>query len=655
MRLRLFALCALFAAACQHTEQAGLPQNVPTAGISDFTRFSKFVSAKLSPHGRYVAAITTEGGKRALIVVDVKSRRQVSGFRADPESVGQFYWANEDRILVELWNEGDGSLAQPSNYGEIYAINAATGRGEMLFGYRAAQERPGPVNMSHNAELMGGEFLSRMRPGDRQVLVEAWHFRDAGDRISTLMSVDVYSGRHNQLTVAPMPGASFITDENGEPRIAHGTTPDQKPKYFYRDPDGPWTDLSRLSGITKDTRPLEFESKGSVLYVVEPMEKGFGVFAVDLASGERKLLSKNDWVGPAYYLEDKDQRLLAVEYDAEVPTWDFIVPDHPLCRALKGLLAVYPDDNVRLFSVTDDQTKALVFVYSDRNPGQYLLVDVAKLTAEEIVSMRPWVKPANMAEMTAFHIRASDGMWIHGYVTDPKNATPGKPPPLVVLPHGGPHGVRDDWGYDREVQLLANQGFAVLQVNYRGSGGYGLRFMEAGYKHWGDRMIQDILDATRYAIGKGYGDGKRVCAYGASYGAFAAMQSAVLAPDLFRCVIGYAGIYDLEMMKDKGDIPDSRQGIAFLKVAVGTDDEALRKQSPAMHADKIRAKVLLIHGKRDERAPIAQAEEMREALEKAGNPPAWLVEARETHGFYDEVTRERMYGALVAFLKENTK
>lgn len=655
MHLRRLALCALFAAACQHTEQAGIPAGIPASGISEFSRFDKFVSAKLSPNGRYVAAVNTENGKRALVVVDVNSRKQVSGFRADPDSVGEFYWANDERILVQLWNEGDGSLARPSTAGEIYAINAATGRGEMLFGYRAVEDRAGPVKMARNAELMGGQFLSRMRPGDRQVLVEAWHFRDAGDRTATLMSVDVYNGRHNQLTVAPMPASTFITDENGEARIAHARTPDQKPKYFYRDPGGPWTDLTRLSGVTQHTRPLEFESKTSTLYVVDPLQKGFGVFAIDLKSGERKLLSQNDWVGPADILEDKDQRVLAVEYDADVPTWDFIVPDHPLCRALKGLLAAYPDDNVRLGTISDDQKKALVLVYSDRNPGQYLLVDIAKLTAEEIVSKRPWVKPAQMAEMTAFHIRADDGMWIHGYVTMPKGASAAKPPPLVVLPHGGPHGIRDDWEYDAEAQLLASQGFAVLQVNYRGSGGYGLRYEEAGYKHWGDRMIQDILDATRYAIGKGYGDGKRVCAYGASYGAFAAMQSAVLAPDMFRCVVGYAGVYDLEMMKRKGDIPDSRMGIAYLKVAVGTDDAELQRQSPAFNAGKIRGKVLLIHGTRDERAPLAQAEEMKDALTKAGNPPAWLIEPHEAHGFYGAEARERMYGALVAFLKENTK
>lgn len=648
-------LLLLLAAACQHAEPVSFPANVtPSASaIEPFTRFSRFVSAKLSPHGTYVAAISTEHGKRALSIIDVKNRKVASTFRADPESVGNVYWANDSRVVIELWSEGDGSLAQPTNYGELYAINADTGRGEMMFGYRAVSSAPGPVGSTPAAEQMGGEFLARLRGGDdRHVLVNTYYFRDAGDRTTSLISVDVYNGRRNQLTVAPIPNSGFITDERGEPRIAYGETENVEPRYFYRDPDGPWTEFTR--SIPKNSRPMEFEAQAGKLILYEPLQKGFGVFALDVATGERTLLSKNDWVPPTRFLEDRQQRILAIQYDPDLPTWDFIVPDHPLSRVLKGLLAAYPDDNVQIFNVTDDEKKAMVFVYSDRDPGQYLMVDVDKLTAEEIVSRRPWVKSQDMAEMTAFHIKASDGRWIHGYVTLPKNAKAGVPSPMVVLPHGGPHGIRDDWGYDSEVQLLASQGFAVLQVNFRGSGGYGREFREAGYEKWGDRMIQDIVDATRYAVSKGYADPKRICSYGASYGAFAALQSAVLAPDLFRCAVGYSGIYDLPLMADKGDIPETRQGIGFLKRAVGTDEAELRRQSPVYNAGKIKAKVLLIHGRQDERAPIAHAERLKEALEKAGNPPKWIVESHEGHGFFDEGARARMYTALVAFLKENT-
>jgi dipeptidyl aminopeptidase/acylaminoacyl peptidase len=294
-------------------------------------------------------------------------------------------------------------------------------------------------------------------------------------------------------------------------------------------------------------------------------------------------------------------------------------------------------------------------VYSDRDPGRFLLADVATMSAEPIAESRPWVKPDSMAEMSAFHIPASDGFRIHGYITLPPNAQTGTPPPLVVLPHGGPHQVRDRWGFDPEVQLLAQEGFSVLQVNYRGSAGYGTAYQEAGYRKWGDRVIQDIVDATRFAVRKGFGDPKRICIYGASFGAYAAVQGAILAPDLFRCAAGYAGIYDLGLLSKTGDIRLRRLGRGYLRTAVGDEKTALEQASPARHADRIGAPIFLIHGKRDERAPVEHAEALRDALTAKGKPPQWLVESKEGHGFYDEGARTRMYERLLTFFKENTR
>jgi dipeptidyl aminopeptidase/acylaminoacyl peptidase len=297
----------------------------------------------------------------------------------------------------------------------------------------------------------------------------------------------------------------------------------------------------------------------------------------------------------------------------------------------------------------------VVQVQSDRDPGQFLLVDVERKAAEPVVATRPWIKPEAMAEQSAFHIRASDGFQIHGYFTMPPGLKPGDAPPLVVLPHGGPHFVRDHWGFNPEVQLLAHEGFAVLQVNYRGSGGYGGAYQEAGYRHWGDRMVQDVVDATRWAVGKGIGDPLRVCAYGSSYGAYAAMQAASLAPDLFRCVVGYAGIYDLTAPSALGDVAWSRLGRGYIRTAVGEDAAVLRSVSPVLHPERLKARVLLVHGRKDGRAPFDRAERFRDALAAQGRPPEWLVERNEGHGFYDESARERVYGRLITFLKENTR
>jgi len=219
-----------------------------------------------------------------------------------------------------------------------------------------------------------------------------------------------------------------------------------------------------------------------------------------------------------------------------------------------------------------------------------------------------------------------------------------------VLPHGGPHGVRDKWSYDWEVQLLANRGYAVLQVNYRGSGGYGLDFESSGYHEWGARMQDDITDATRWAIDNKLAEPDRICIFGASYGGYAALMGAVREPKLYRCAIGYAGVYDLELMLSSGDIPRSRLGRAYLSSALGDDVTQLRSRSPAFNAAQIQVPVLLIHGKEDWRADFKQAKQMKAALEANHKQFEWMALSREGHGVYDEETRREVYERILKFL-----
>jgi dipeptidyl aminopeptidase/acylaminoacyl peptidase len=296
----------------------------------------------------------------------------------------------------------------------------------------------------------------------------------------------------------------------------------------------------------------------------------------------------------------------------------------------------------------------VAFVYGDRNPGQFLLVDVAARKAEPLLETRPWVKPEEAAEVAAFHIKARDGQPIHGYVTYPPGQAPGTKAPLVVVAHGGPHGVRDLWHYNAEIQLLASRGYAVLSVNYRGSGGYGRAYERVGYRHWGDLMMDDILDATRWLVGKGRVDGDRMCTFGGSFGGYSALQLVARAPDTFRCAIGFAGVYDLRMMEGNDEWADSTFLRSLMRTYLSSDQALLEAFSPALHADRITVPVFLIHGKKDVRVPIAHAEALRKALTERGRPPEWLVEPNEGHGFYDEQARERMYRAVLAFLDKHT-
>jgi dipeptidyl aminopeptidase/acylaminoacyl peptidase len=252
-----------------------------------------------------------------------------------------------------------------------------------------------------------------------------------------------------------------------------------------------------------------------------------------------------------------------------------------------------------------------------------------------LFASEPWVDPTKMAERRPLHFKASDGMELEAILTIP-NGSSQTNLPMILLPHGGPIGVQDDWFYDGDAQFLASRGYLVLQVNYRGSSGRGEDFMEAGYLKWGTRIQQDLIDGVKWAIAEKYADSQRVCVYGGSFGGYSAMMTAIRAPGMFKCAVGYAGIYDLAMMYKKGDVQENKTGRSYLKMVIGKDDADLDANSPDKLADKIDVPVLLIHGEDDKRAPFAQAKAMRAALEAAHKPYEWMSKPGEGHGFYDE-------------------
>ncbi len=177
----------------------------------------------------------------------------------------------------------------------------------------------------------------------------------------------------------------------------------------------------------------------------------------------------------------------------------------------------------------------------------------------------------------------------------------------------------------------------MLQVNFRGSGGYGDAFRNAGHRQWAQGIQNDILDATHWAINQGYADKERICIYGGSFGGYSSLMAPIREPGLFKCAVGYVGVYDMDMMFVKGDIPRRSSGQRYLRRTLGTDKAELRATSPTLQADKVGIPVLLVAGARDERAVPEQTEAMRDALVKAGNPPVdTIIQSGEMHGFYKE-------------------
>ena len=291
-----------------------------------------------------------------------------------------------------------------------------------------------------------------------------------------------------------------------------------------------------------------------------------------------------------------------------------------------------------------------MLVDSDVNPGDYYLFDTATKRADFLRAGRIWIDPKQMRPKEPIALKARDGLELHGYVTRPAGDGPH---PMVVIPHSGPHGIRDVWEFDWEVQLLANRGYTVLQVNFRGSGGYGMDFGRAGYGEWGaqdagrphrrDPLGDRAEDRVRGPHLHLRHQLRRLCG----------ADGRAREPDLYRCAIGYAGMYDLELMLESGNLPDSRWGRAYLQRVLGSDVAKLRAQSPVYSAQNIKAPVLLIHGKSDGLADFEQAQRMKAALEKNQKKVEWLALGREGYSTYDEDTRREVYERILQFLAAN--
>lgn len=226
---------------------------------------------------------------------------------------------------------------------------------------------------------------------------------------------------------------------------------------------------------------------------------------------------------------------------------------------------------------------------------------------------------------------------------------------MVVVPHGGPYEIIDAWGFDTGAAVLASQGFAVLRVNFRGSGGYGRDFVEKGFRQWGRAMQDDVTDATRWAIAEGIAAADRICIYGASYGGYSALMGAVREPRLYRCAAGYAAPYDLAKMYKWGSIRRSDLGLNYLERVLGKDKAELAANSPAQQASTIVIPILIAHGRLDARVGVEHSQAMAKILRKGGAGVDYIEYPNEGHGLAIDEDEADFYGRLLAFLRENTR
>src|SRR5688500_7694492 len=353
------------------------------------------------------------------------------------------------------------------------------------------------------------------------------------------------------------PGATFLVDRMGEPRFSWATDNDDIQTVYLRR-DGAWMPINdeKQSGVEIMPVGVSYDRRSGFLW--SERQAGPDVIErIDLVTGERSIVASDAQLDPAGLVWSFDgSEPIGATFGPGVPAIRFFDETHPHSVLTRELQQAFPEEIVRVTSSSRDGRLALVTVTGDREPGRFYLLDTVSGDLKVLTKSRPWLNRDSLSEMQPFTMQARDGVTLRGYLTRPKSAGDATVP-LVVFPHGGPFGVEDNWGFHDDVQILAVHGYAVLQVNFRGSGGRGRDFMEMGYRQWGGAMQDDLTDATRWAMAQAGIDAKRVCVWGESYGGYAALMGTVREPALYRCAIGMAGPYDLPTMYRWGDVQRS--------------------------------------------------------------------------------------------------
>ena len=634
---------------------AGVAVAVGQAAAVDVTPFVKrglFEDIKISPTGEYYAATVPLDDRTALTILRRSDNQLVSSVSLGKNTeIAGFRWVNDGQVLF-----GDarkfGRLDQPQLAGNLYVTTAASGTTEILVGQHLEVQTIGTYIRGKKTEAVAAFLVDDLPADDRVVLISVSPFSD--DPFTRLERLELANGRRTTAGRAPVRRATFVADNTGAVRVAHGAGIDNVNKLYVRDGHNTeWRLINDESVTHRIEWPIGFSADNTVLYLQGQQERGpDAIFGFDLVSGERRVVLADDSISPERIIYRLNTNIpVGARFMDGKPRTAFFDPGSPDARQYRSLEDAFPGQSVFITSSTKDGRYNLVETDSDRNPGNFFLFDTVDKNASHVISRRDWFVAERMAEMQSIALKARDGMELQGYLTVPQGSD-GKNLPLVVMPHGGPYGIYDRWSFDDDAQLLASAGYGVLQVNFRGSGNRGREFEAAGARQWGGTMQDDVTDATRWAVEQGIADPQRICIYGASYGGYVALMGVAKEPLLYRCAVGYIGVYDLPMMHTTGDIQRRGSGETYLREWIG-ERETLGAVSPTRMADRIKAPVFLAAGGEDERAPIEHSRQMEKALKAAGVPVETLYYPTEGHGFYQDKNRREFYERLLAFLSRN--
>ena len=604
--------------------------------IADFAAHEDAISPAISPDGNLVAFVTRAQNNRILMVVDLakRERRALMGAIVESFEISTCGFKNDERLLC-------GFRGNQFFHGQPYIVS------RLVAVDVSGKTKPRVLiqNGSEGHSQFQDRVLDWQRNDPKRVLIQ---LSGDGDPFPTVHSLDVYTGLTYVVQRSRSSITEWLTDRNGVVRFGYGYD-GKKYSYIARDSaEAPWRSLGKWEAGQSDFSMVGFGAAPTTL-LVEASHNGRGaIFEMDLEEkNDRQLLFSNSEVdvGRTIYWPH-DNRIVGFEYETDRTHRKLFDAEAESIYAAIDKLR--PDCDNEVVGSSRDGKRLLVVSRADTRPTEYLVLDLNTSKLLRVGSENPAITTP-LSPMTSVKIKAADGTILPGYLTLPLNST-GKKLPTIVYPHGGPH-ARDSWSFDPVVQFMASRGFAVIQVNFRGSTGYGWEWYEAGLRNWGTVMVDDVTSATKWAIAEGIADPARTCIVGWSFGGYAALMSAVRESDLYRCVVSIAGVADLRALSNQEAMfYGGRQRVEY---TLGDDSAELKAGSPTRSAAKIKAPVLLIHGDSDVQVSIDQSKRMARMLKDEKKKVEMVVIKDGNHSLSRYEWRETLYTNLEKFLATN--
>lgn len=625
--------------------------------LQKYAKQAQFLDIKISPDGKYFGATRrAEDGNIQLVVLERDGFKLVSQqhFRGQ-DSIDEFFWVNNKRLVLSLAREV-GALEKPEPTGELYAMDADGKKRLMLTGFRSAAKQPELVRV-----------IDWLPDDDKMILIASYNWL-LESPFAEVYRLNVDTGRKRRVERAPLRWQEgqpvfFIADKKGDVRFATGLDMGQSRdlvSMYKPSPDAEWQELFRNELEDGILIPLQFTEDESAIIALSNINSDTqALVRYELASKKETVLLQHPKVdiSPVMGLNKGNADEViggAFEYEAIGAEFLSDVKDKAFSNNIQMLMDAFPGQAISIRSATANNELLVIGVNSANSATSFYLYDTQKKQASFLLDSRPWLKDVAIPTSNAIVYQARDGLDIQAILTKPNGIKEGQKLPLILLPHGGPHGPYDTLtAINTDVKVFAEHGYVVLQPNFRGSGGFGRNFEVKGYRNWGTTMINDMTDGVQHLIKQGLVDPERVCVYGGSYGGYATLMSAIREPDLYKCAVGFVGVYDLNLMFEHGDIPKNQSGIDYLTKVLGTDKAQLDAQSPLYNLDKLKAPVFIIHGEEDERVPVIHAERLREELTKRNHPFEWMLKEDEGHGFYRPENNVERWQRMLAFFEKH--